>query len=194
MTLTSSTMLALGTPMPTFSLRRVSGEKFQSTQLNQQPVLLMVLCAHCPFVKHIEPELTRLDQDFGTQIQIIGLSSNSLATHPQDGPEQLTEQANKHGWQFPYLLDTEHSLAKSLRAACTPEFYLFSPQGSTTQTLRYRGQLDSSRPGNNEPLTGSDLRAALNATLSGEAVNPKQLASVGCNIKWNPGQEPQWFI
>ena len=193
MALTPSTMLALGTALPSFDLPQVTGGRLNSKDLAQQPVLLMVLCAHCPFVKHVEPELTRLGDDFGDRVQLIGLSSNSLITHPQDGPEQMTDQAQRHGWRFPYLLDEQQSLARDLRAACTPEFYLFAPETNSLQTLRYRGQLDDSRPGNDRPLNGHDLRAALDAVLRGHPVNPDQKASVGCNVKWNPGQEPEWF-
>ena len=201
---TASTMLALGTPLPAFRLARVNGDKvngvqdnsgtFASTDLEQKPILLMVLCAHCPFVKHIEPEITRLENDFASRVQFVGLSSNSLITHPQDGPAQLAEQAQRHGWAFPYLLDDQQVLAKSLQAACTPEFYLFSHDSKgSSPTLQYRGQLDSSRPGNDQPLDGSDLRAALNAVLTGVPVSQNQVAAVGCNVKWNPGQEPEWF-
>ena len=193
MSLTPSTMLALGTGLPGFDLPQVTGGQLNSRSLDQRPVLLMVLCAHCPFVKHVEPELTRLDHDFSDAVQLIGVSSNSLITHPQDGPEQLADQARRHGWSFPYLLDEQQTLARALRAACTPEFYLFSPDGEGLQSLRYRGQLDGSRPGNDQPLDGRDLRAALEAVLTGALVNSDQTASVGCNVKWNPGQEPEWF-
>ena len=193
MALTPSTMLALETPLPPFSLPAVAGGSISNADLNEQPVLLMVICAHCPFVKHVEPELTRLDDDFGDRVQLIGVSSNSLITHPQDGPEQLAEQALRNGWRFPYLLDEEQRLARDLRGACTPEFYLFAADAQARQTLRYRGQLDGSRPSNDVPLNGIDLRAALNAVLKGDPVNPDQTASVGCNVKWNPGQEPEWF-
>ena len=144
-------------------------------------------------MKHVEPEITRLDHDFSNAVQLVGVSSNSLITHPQDGPQQLAEQARRHGWRFPYLLDEQQSLARALRAACTPEFYLFSPDGEGVQSLRYRGQLDGSRPGNDQPLDGQDMRAALYAVLAGESVNPVQTASVGCNVKWNPEHEPEWF-
>ena len=193
MALTPSTMLALGTPLPGFDLPQVNGHRLSSRQLRAEPVLLMVLCAHCPFVKHVEPELSRLQQDYGERIQLVGVSSNSLITHPQDGPEQLADQARRHGWGFPYLLDQQQTLARDLRAACTPEFYLFAPETDGNQTLRYRGQLDGSRPGNDVPLNGQDLRDALEAVLSGTPVNPAQHASVGCNVKWNPGQEPEWL-
>jgi len=194
MALTPSTMLPLGTELPGFHLPRVTGGTVRHDDLDPRPVLLMVICAHCPFVKHVEPELTRLDAAFSDRIQIIGVSSNSLITHPQDGPEQLADQARRNGWGFTYLLDAEQTLAKALRAACTPEFYLFARAGSDSpQTLRYRGQLDGSRPGNGVPLNGQDLRAALDAVLSGAEVSGEQIASVGCNVKWNPGQEPSWF-
>ena len=193
MALTPSTMLALGTGLPDFELPQVTGGRLSSSSLDQRPVLLMVLCAHCPFVKHVEPEITRLDHDFSNAVQLVGVSSNSLITHPQDGPEQLADQAKRHGWSFPYLLDEQQTLARALRAACTPEFYLFSPDGEGLQSLRYRGQLDDSRPGNDQPLDGRDLRAALEAVLTGALVNQDQTASVGCNVKWNPGHEPEWF-
>ena len=194
MALTPSTMLPLGTELPGFHLPRVTGGTVRHDDLDPRPVLLMVICAHCPFVKHVEPELTRLDAAFSDRIQIIGVSSNSLITHPQDGPEQLADQARRNGWGFTYLLDEQQTLAKALHAACTPEFYLFARADSDSpQTLRYRGQLDGSRPGNDVPLNGQDLRAALDAVLSGAEVTGEQIASVGCNVKWNPGQEPSWF-
>ena len=193
MALTPSTMLPLGTRLPSFDLPQVSGGRLNSGSLDQRPVLLMVLCAHCPFVKHVEPELTRLGHDFSNAVQLVGVSSNSLITHPQDGPEHLAEQAQRHGWSFPYLLDEQQTLARTLKAACTPEFYLFSPNSEGVQSLRYCGQLDDSRPGNDQPLDGRDLRAALDAVLTGTPVNPDQTASVGCNVKWNPGHEPEWF-
>ena len=187
-------MLALDTPLPDFALPVVGGRGTLSrADLDQRPVLLMVICAHCPFVKHVEPELSRLERDYSARIQLLGISSNSLITHPQDGPSHLAEQAQRHGWQFPYLLDEDQTLAKALQAACTPEFYLFAPDDTGVQTLRYRGQLDGSRPGNDQVLNGQDLRAALDAVLGGATVNPEQVASVGCNVKWNPGQEPDWF-
>ena len=195
MALTPSTMLPLESRLPAFALPAVSGHsgRFSDGDLDQRPVLLMVLCAHCPFVKHVEVELGRIERDYDQRLQMVGFSSNSLITHPQDGPAQLAEQAQRQGWQFPYLLDEQQTLAKALRAACTPEFYLFKPDASGAQTLRYRGQLDGSRPGNDQPLNGADLRAALEAVLTGAPVNPEQVASVGCNVKWNPGQEPDWF-
>ena len=193
MALTPSTMLPLDTALPQFHLPVVKGGHCDSTELDQRPVLLMVICAHCPFVKHVEPELTRLDADYHPSVQMLAVSSNSLITHPQDDEAHLAEQAERHGWRFRYLMDQEQTLAKALNAACTPEFYLFSPDAKNSQTLRYRGQLDASRPGNDAPLDGADLRAALDAVLRGHAVSAAQVASVGCNVKWHPGQEPAWF-
>jgi thiol-disulfide isomerase/thioredoxin len=194
-------MLPLQHPLPQFSLPLVSGhapwsslnELVKSDDLPERPLLVMLMCAHCPFVKHVEPEITRLEADFGDQITLLAISSNSLSTHPQDGREGLRHQADRHGWRFPYLLDEQQKLAKNLRGACTPEFYAFAPDANGTQTLRYRGQLDASRPGNDQPLDGADLRAALRNIQAGTPVSEMQLPSVGCNIKWNPGHEPPWF-
>ena len=198
-------MLSLGTALPHFDLAAVSGlpligvdetkglERICSDRLPQKPLLLMVLCAHCPFVKHIEIGLTRLDKDYGDRIHILAIASNSVITHPQDGPEELANQIAKNGWRFPYLLDLDQTLAKSLQAACTPDFYLFSGLEQEQKYLRYRGQLDSSRPGNNIAVTGMDLRAALDAVLLGQSIEKEQKPSIGCNIKWHPGEEPAWF-
>ncbi len=170
-------------------------EYFNSNMLDAKPVLIMILCAHCPFVKHLEDELSRLEKDYGDQIQLIAVSSNSLATHPQDGPEYLAKQKAKNGWKFPYLMDLDQSFARSLRAACTPDFFLFSSFDSTgLKELVYRGQFDESRPGNNIVPTGSDLRDALDAVLKSQKVSIKQKPSIGCNIKWKPGFEPPWFV
>ena len=201
MALTPSTMLALGSALPAFQLPVVSGalrncaaaDVVNSSELPAQPLLVMLICAHCPFVKHVEPELSRLADDYSPAVTLLAVSSNSLTTHPQDGPDGLRHQAEQRQWTFPYLLDEQQSLAKALKGACTPEFYLFSPDGSGHQTLRYRGQLDSSRPGNDVPLNGRDLRMALDAVLNGQPVSAEQQPSVGCNIKWHPGQEPPWF-
>ena len=201
MALTPSTMLALGSALPAFRLPVVSGglsqtaaaEVLNSNELPAQPLLVMLICAHCPFVKHVEPELSRLADDYSPAVTLLAVSSNSLSTHPQDGPDGLRHQAEQRQWTFPYLLDEQQTLAKALKGACTPEFYLFSPDGSGLQSLRYRGQLDSSRPGNDMPLNGRDLRMALDAVLNGQPVSAEQQPSVGCNIKWHPGQEPPWF-
>ena len=153
----------------------------------------MLICAHCPFVKHVEPELSRLADHYGEAVNLLAISSNSLSTHPQDGPDGLRQQAERRQWRFPYLLDEQQNLAKALKGACTPEFYLFNPESTGLQILRYRGQLDGSRPGNAVPLDGRNLRRALDAVLNGQPVSDEQQPSVGCNIKWHPGQEPPWF-
>ncbi len=201
---TTSTMLPLGTPLPAFELDVVKGTNLKidsetqsfsylsSRLLTQKPLLLMVLCAHCPFVKHIESGLSSLDQDYGERVQILAIASNSLITHPQDSPENLAAQAQSCGWKFPYLLDSDQNLVKALRAACTPDFFLFASTDGQ-QVLQYRGQLDQSRPGNDIPVSGEDLRAALDAVLEGKSVPQDQKPSIGCNIKWHPGQEPDWF-
>ena len=194
-------MLPLGEALPAFRLPVVSGglrngvaaATLSDSELPPQPLLLMLICAHCPFVKHVEPELSRLAEHYSPAVTLLAISSNSLITHPQDGPEGLRHQAEQLQWRFPYLLDEQQSLAKALKGACTPEFYLFSPNEAGLQSLRYRGQLDGSRPGNDQPLDGRDLRMALDAVLNGQPVSGEQRPSVGCNIKWHPGQEPPWF-
>tara|TARA_Y100001968_G_scaffold272812_1_gene265227 strand:- start:11378 stop:11995 length:618 start_codon:yes stop_codon:yes gene_type:complete len=201
---TKSTMIPLGTSLPSFDLSIVQGTPLSdsygkhlttinSQMLIQKPLLLMIICAHCPFVKHIEPAITALEADFGEMIQMIAIASNSLITHPQDGPEFLSKQACSQGWGFPYLLDSNQSLAKDLKAACTPDFFLFSPSSQGNQKLEYRGQLDQSRPGNDIPVSGEDLRAAIEIVLQSKKIEFDQKPSIGCNIKWHPGQEPSWF-
>ena len=201
---TLSTMLPLGTVLPPFELTLVKGirlrnahligmDQISNKSLEHQPVLLMIICAHCPFVKYVETELTKLDKEYGSQVQMLAIASNSLMTHPQDGPNQLALQAQQQGWTFPYLLDLDQKFAKALQAACTPDFFLFSSIEDGYQKLRYRGQLDSSRPGSNIPLNGEDLRSALDAVLEGKEVSSDQKPSIGCNIKWHPGKEPSWF-
>ena len=193
MALTPSTMLPLGTPLPWAVLRDAltpvtGGPLPPPATLEGRPVLVLFLCPHCPFVKHIEPELARLERDFGDTTASIAIRSNSLATHPQDGPAEMARQASSHGWRFPYLADDSQSVARAFQAACTPDLYLFDGR----HRLVYRGQLDGSRPGNDRPLDGGDLRAALKAVLAGQVPAEEQVPSIGCNIKWHPGQEPTW--
>jgi len=203
---TVSTMLPLGTPLPFFELAKVPGTGMDiadnskgsvglvnSRMFESRPLLIMILCSHCPFVKHVEGELTKLNQDYYHQIDFLGVASNSFITHPQDAPENLLAQSKKNGWRFPYLLDLEQSFAKALKAACTPDFFLFSPWNNGVQELLYRGQLDGSRPDNNIPLNSLDLRLAINAVLKNEKVSDHQKPSIGCNIKWHPEREPSWF-
>jgi thiol-disulfide isomerase/thioredoxin len=193
MVLTASTMLPLGTELPLDLIDRQRGEgvgdPFDPAALDGRPVLVLFLCPHCPFVKHIEPELSRLQADFAAQVALLGVCSNSSLTHPQDGLKGMAAQAEARGWTFPYLLDPDQEIAKGFRAACTPDPFLFD----AAQRLVYRGQFDGSRPGNGLPLDGRDLRAALAAVLAGTPVPMEQRPSIGCNIKWHPGQEPPWL-
>ena len=188
MALTPSTMLPLKHPLPVFALETLDGELVSSTGLAPRPLLVLFLCAHCPFVKHIEAELSRIDHDYSDRITILAIASNSLITHPQDGPQQLAEQRRRCGWSFPYLLDPEQSAAKAFKAACTPDLFLFDAE----QRLVYRGQLDGSRPGNSQPPDGADLRSALDCLLAGRPLGTEQKPAIGCNIKWHPGLEPAW--
>ncbi|MFM9111522.1 MAG: thioredoxin family protein [Prochlorococcaceae cyanobacterium] len=192
MALTASTMLPLGTPLPIAAmaagLTPVSGGPQEPAALAGRPVLVLFLCAHCPFVKHIEPEISRLAADVADRTALIAIASNSTRTHPQDGPEGLRAQAAANGWRFPYLHDADQSVARAFHAACTPDLYLFD----AAHHLAYRGQLDDSRPGNGLPLDGRDLRAAIKAVLAGTPVVAEQRPSIGCNIKWHPGREPDW--
>jgi len=192
MVLTASTATAVGTPLPLELLQRelvpVHGGPLPAT-LGERPLLLLFLCPHCPFVKHIEPELGRLEADLGDQVQLLAICSNSTITHPQDGPEGMAAQAERCGWQFPYLADPKQTVAKALEAACTPDIYLYDQQ----LRLYYRGQLDDSRPGHDAPRNGADLRQAITALLAGEAAPQGVKVSIGCNIKWHPGEEPAWF-
>jgi len=192
MALTASTMLPLGTPLPLEAMQAgltpVCGGPLIAEALANRPVLVLFLCPHCPFVKHIEPEIGRLAADFGDRAALVAICSNSERTHPQDGPAGMAEQARVHGWSFPYLQDAEQGVARAFRAACTPDLFLFD----ASHRLAYRGQLDGSRPGNAVPLDGRDLRAALTAVLSGQPPAAEQSAAIGCNIKWHPGREPEW--
>lgn len=186
-------MLPLGTPLPWTlmleDLAPVCGDPLPAAEaLAGRPVLVLFLCPHCPFVKHIEPELTRLQHDFGDAVAFVAIRSNSLTTHPQDGPAEMTAQASSNGWRFPYLADDRQTVARAFQAACTPDVFLFAGD----HRLGYRGQLDGSRPGNAIPLDGRDLRAALTAVVAGQAPPAEQVPAIGCNIKWHPGQQPAW--
>jgi thiol-disulfide isomerase/thioredoxin len=189
---TPSTMLPLGTPLPDFALRDAfSGAEVGVAGLADHPVLLiMFICNHCPFVKHVIPELGRLAEDYGGRgVGIAAINSNDVDRYPQDGPAAMRELAGREGWTFPFLLDETQEVARAFRAACTPDFFVFDAD----RKLVYRGQLDGSRPGNDVPVTGADLRAALDATLEGRPVSDDQVPSVGCNIKWRPGSEPSYY-
>jgi peroxiredoxin len=191
MALTASTMLALGTKAPSFSLedmvtgKMVSLENFSS----KEGFLVMFICCHCPYVKHVQSELAKLGQDHRDKsLGIVAISANDPVTQPADGPDQLREMADRLGFTFPYCFDETQETAKAYTAACTPDFFLFDHE----RNLVYRGQLDDSRPGNNQPINGHSLRAAINAVLEKRPVSSDQKASLGCNIKWKPGNEPPY--
>ncbi len=188
---TESTMLALGTPAPDFSLPDVAtGERVGPHALRSgRPLLVIFLSRHCPFVQHVAKELARLDADYRDRVAIVGVASNDVQKYPDDAPERMAEMAREFGYTFPIVYDATQEVAIAYAAACTPDFYLFGADGR----LAYRGQLDASRPSNGVPVTGGDLRQALDAVLAGEPVNDDQRPSLGCNIKWKPGRAPAWF-
>ncbi len=188
---TPSTMLPLGTPAPDFSLPNIDGRTVALADVaGAKATLVMFICNHCPFVKHVADQLAALGRDYaGRGVGIVAISSNDVATHPADSPEQMVHEAEQRGYVFPYLYDQTQEVAHAYHAACTPDFFLFD--GS--RKLVYRGQLDASRPGNGVSVTGADLRAALDAVLAGRPVAIDQIPSLGCNIKWKPGNEPPYF-
>jgi peroxiredoxin len=189
--LTPSTMLALGTCAPDFQLPDAcSGRMVARDDFADAPALLVaILCNHCPYVRHIADELARFGREYERSgLAMVAISANDAETHPDDAPEKMAEEARRRGYGFPYLYDATQEVAKAFRAACTPEFYLFD----SSRRLVYRGQFDDSRPGNRTKVTGRDLRAAVDAVLAGRAVSAEQKPSVGCNVKWKPGNEPAW--
>jgi len=191
MVLTPSTMLPLGTKAPGFSLPDVVSGKTVSleTFAGKKALLVMFICRHCPFVQHVKKEIARIGKDYtGKGIGIVAISSNDADSYPEDKPESLKEMAQEFRFSFPYLYDENQEVAKKYKAACTPDFFLFDEN----RKLVYRGQLDDSRPANNIPVTGKDLREAIEDVLNNRPVNPNQKPSVGCNIKWIPGNEPEY--
>ncbi|MDT7044240.1 thioredoxin family protein [Candidatus Nitronereus thalassa] len=192
MALTKSTMLPLGTSLPHFELPDVvTGKQISSTQLAGYPgTLVMFICRHCPYVIHVQEEIARLGKEYGEKgITMIAISSNDIENYPDDRPEQLKAMAQENGFSFPYCYDEGQEVAKLFTAACTPDFFLFDDN----QQLVYRGQLDDSRPGNGKPVTGKDLRAAMDAVLAKQLVSQDQKPSAGCNIKWKAGGSPNYF-
>ena len=184
-----SQMLELGTIAPAFSLPDPDGE-LHSLADEAGAFVVMFICNHCPFVKHISAELSRLGRDYGKRgVAIYAINSNDIEKYPADGPAEMKREASAQAYTFPYLLDADQSVAKAYRAACTPDFFVFD----SARKLVYRGQLDDSRPSNDKPVDGRDLRAALDAVLAGKAVDERQTPSIGCNIKWIPGNEPDYF-
>jgi peroxiredoxin len=191
MALTPSTMLPLGTTAPDFKLPDTGGKIVSLADFKGHPALLVIfICNHCPYVIHLRAGLAQLAREYiPSNVGIVGISSNDAANYPADGPEKMKEEAKKAGYLFPYLYDETQAVAKSYRAACTPDIFLFDKN----QRLVYRGQFDASRPNNGIPVTGNDLRAALDALLAGKAVSEKQIPSIGCNIKWKAGNAPDYF-
>ncbi len=192
MVATPSTMLPLGTPIPEFALPNaadglsISPEDYRGSAA----LVVMFICNHCPFVKHVLPELGRLSHAYvPKRIAFIAINSNDIEAHPADSPEHMRELMATEQWTFPFLVDESQEVAKAFKAACTPDFYVFDGD----RKLVYRGQLDGSRPGNDVPVTGADLRACLDAILAGRSVPSEQQPSLGCNIKWKLGMEPQYF-
>ena len=188
---TASTMLPLGTTAPDFSLPECSGGTVSLSDVSDGKALLVIfMCNHCPYVKHVADQLKSLSDDYMPQgVNVIGISSNDAQKYPDDSPEAMVKEKADRGYAFPYVSDADQSVAQSYAAACTPDFYLFDAENR----LVYRGQLDASRPKTDLPVTGEDLRAAIDAVLSGDAPSDQQTASIGCNIKWKEGNEPQYF-
>lgn len=191
MVLTSSTMLELGSEAPDFRLPTVDGGEVTLSSFDDKDAFLVIfLSRHCPYVQHIASGLAEFGRDFlGSQLAIVGISSNDVLNFPDDAPEKLRAMAKELDIPFPLAVDESQEVAKSFRAACTPDFFLFDQK----RELVYRGQFDDSRPGNDKPVTGRDLREAVTAVLAGREVNLNQAPSVGCNIKWKPGNEPEYF-
>ncbi|MEZ0254511.1 MAG: thioredoxin family protein [Chthoniobacter sp.] len=194
----SSTMLALGTSAPDFSLPDVaSGKTVKLADFSDKKALLvMFVCVHCPYVVHVQPELARLAHDYADKsVGFVAITANDVEQYPQDAPQPTAAMAQAAGWTFPFLYDESQAVAKAYTAACTPDLFLFD----AARKLVYRGQLDSSRPGRGPDrpgsgvLNGENIRAALDAVLAGQPVNPEQRPSIGCNIKWKPGNEPAYF-
>lgn len=192
MALVPSTMLPLGTPAPDFALPEVTtGKTVRLSDFNgKKALLVMFLSRHCPYVKHVQAELSALARDHATRdLALVAVGSNDAVNYPDDAPASLAAQAKEVDFKFPYLYDESQAVAKAYRAACTPDFFLFGAD----RKLAYRGQLDESRPGNGKPVTGKDLRAALEAVLTDTAAPAAQRPSGGCNIKWKKGNEPEYF-
>jgi peroxiredoxin len=192
MALTPSTMLALGTTAPDFDLVDVvTGKRVTLAAFaGDRALLVMFICKHCPYVVHVQDELARIGRDYaGRGLGLVAICSNSVETHPADAPENLKVQAQQAGFTFPYLHDATQAVAKAYTAACTPDFFLFDAQ----RKLAYRGQLDETRPKTGAVAHGRDLRAAIDAVLAGQPATADQKPSIGCNIKWRPGNEPAYY-
>jgi peroxiredoxin len=188
---TASTMLPLGTQAPDFSLPDTNGKMVSLADFSRKPALLAAfICNHCPYVKHVAAGFAELAGDYQQRgVAVVGINANDVANYAEDSPAKMAEEVKLRGYAFPYLYDETQAVAKAYGAACTPDFYLFDKD----RKLVYRGQMDSSRPNGGLPVTGEDLRAALDAVLAGKPVSAQQKPSIGCNIKWKPGNEPPYF-
>jgi peroxiredoxin len=189
---TASTMLPLGVSAPVFNLTDVvSGNAISlDTFTGKTALLVMFISVHCPFVKHVQTQLAQIGKDYASQgLGIVGISPNDIEKYPDDAPEHLQALAHAEGFNFPLCCDPSQAVAKVYTAACTPDFFLFDSQ----RHLAYRGQLDDSRPSNGKPVTGQDLRHAIESLLAGKDVDPNQRPSIGCNIKWIEGNAPEYF-
>ena len=195
MSATESTMLELGVDAPAFSLQNTNpnypDELVSLTDFEDaKALLLMFVCNHCPYVIHLRSALIEMANEFKPKgLEVVAISSNSAQSHPQDGPNKMREEAVQQGFPYPYLYDETQAVAKTYKAACTPDFFLFD----SAQKLAYRGRFDASRPKNDAPVTGEDMRAAIEQVLAAQPVTVKQIPSVGCNIKWVVGNEPAYF-
>jgi len=188
----SSTMLPLGTPAPEFALPDVNGSTVSLGQFDgAKAYLVMFICNHCPYVVHLRKDLAKLVEEYQANgVAAVAINSNDVDRYPADAPEKMKQLAEEAGFTFPYLFDESQDVARAFRAACTPDFFVFD----SNRYLTYRGQYDESRPGNDVEVTGSDLRAALDATIDGDRiVDDVQKPSIGCSIKWKPGNEPDYF-
>jgi peroxiredoxin len=188
---TVSTMLPLGTEAPDFELLNLDGRMVKRDDFRgAKALLVMFICNHCPFVKHIADELARLGSDYQAQgVAVVAINSNDASKYPDDSPERMIHEAEERGYTFPYLYDETQEVAHDYRAACTPDFFLFDADFK----LVYRGQLDSSRPGNGVPVNGEDLRKAMDAVLKAQPIPEPHRPSIGCNIKWREGNEPDYW-
>jgi peroxiredoxin len=183
-------MLELGTPIPPFNLPDLDGQLVSNDLYNNKPMLVMFICNHCPYVKHVISKLSDLVKEYQSKgVSVVGINSNDVENYADDAPDKMKEFAAQHDFSFPYLYDETQSVAKAYRAACTPDFYLFNRE----HKLVYRGQMDDARPHSDAPITGRDLTAAVDNMLAGKPVFENQLPSMGCNIKWKPGNEPDYF-
>lgn len=191
MVMTASTMLPLGTEAPEFTLPDAEGNLVSLSDFAEARALVVVfMCNHCPFVKHVIDGFVRLVKEYQPRgVAFVGINANDVEEFPDDRPEKMIQFARDKGFTFPYLYDETQDVAKSYRAACTPDFFVFDE----SRRLVYRGQMDDSRPGSHIPVTGADLRIALDAVLEGESAPEEQAPSMGCNIKWKPGNEPDYF-